>query len=39
MFMVVGCHISGLFIYGNLLIEFVSFVFHFRRVPFFNKIK
>ncbi len=29
----------GLSIYGNLLIESVSSVFHFRRVPFFNGIK
>ncbi len=30
---------AGLSIYGNLLIKSVSSVFHFRRVPFFNKIK
>jgi len=31
--------LPSLFIYGNLLIESVSSVFHFRRVPFFNGIK
>jgi hypothetical protein len=30
---------AGLSIYGNLLIESVSSVFHFRRVSFFNGIK
>jgi hypothetical protein len=33
----IGDQFAGLSIYGNLLIESVSSVFHFRRVPFFNK--
>ncbi len=34
-----GATFAGLSIYINLLIEFVSSVFDFRRVSFFNKIK